>query len=293
MWTALVCIGLSVGAIHLLVSIGRISVGVVSVLELGDAWPRKVPSHGVPTPTFRAQTSGQTWGRKGERRCLRFVHIPKTGGTSIEVAMTSAIEADKNDTRLLPWGRFDPLLRCNNETRRWNADRMDIWCRLGGDRDSECPVWHMPPRVEPLVTKYYEECETFCVVRHPVGRMVSEWHFSRFRKGIGSCGSEEEFRSFVAEVLQQARRRPYVRDCHILPQSDFVFAADSERRTCTHVLKYENFQAEFAELMRRYRLPLMLQSHKLKSHCAYSPPADISKNIRAFYESDMTAFGYT
>lgn len=67
---------------------------------------------------------------------LRFIHIPKTGGTSIENA---AIKLNLN------WGRFDNNLKSYNN----------------------CAPWHCPQ----MLNNY-----TFCVIRNPYDRFISQFY---------------------------------------------------------------------------------------------------------------------
>lgn len=122
--------------------------------------------------------------------------------------------------------------------------------------------------------QWYEECDTICVVRHPVDRIVSEWHFQRKWGGRPPFGSVEEFRIFVDDVLTGASRKsewnPFALDCHLLQQKDFVSAAGSPRRTFQHVLKIETWREDFRALMQRNGLPVGLPGHNLKSGCNFS-----------------------
>lgn len=77
---------------------------------------------------------------------LKFIHIPKTAGTSIENA------AIKND---ILWGRFDKSLKSFNN----------------------CSPWHCPQKM----TDY-----CFCVVRDPFDRFISQFYHENELKNYNS-----------------------------------------------------------------------------------------------------------
>ena len=79
-------------------------------------------------------------------RNLKFIHIPKTGGTSIENA------AKKND---ILWGRFDKSLK----------------------RFNHRSPWHTPQKM----TDY-----CFCVVRDPYDRFISQFYHENELKDFNS-----------------------------------------------------------------------------------------------------------
>lgn len=206
----------------------------------------------------------------------------------MEAAMRAAMEASPDDARLRPWGADDERLRCASMEK---AGEKRVCKFEGGGR---CNIWHVPPNAEPLLQRSYDTCDTFCIVRHPVDRLVSEWQFRTHTRG---CGSVKEFRSYLAERFEIARKQPFASDCHLTPQTDFVLARRADTgwptRQCRHVLRFEHLQEDFRRLMESYRLPLELASHeKMHSRCNFSLPPDILEAIRVFYASDFGAFGY-
>ena len=81
---------------------------------------------------------------------LAFVHIPKTGGTSIENA---ALKQN------IKWGRFV----------NWKIHNTDNTLFKFKNPGQKC---HMPPCTLP---SYYSDKRLFCVVRNPYTKIISEF----------------------------------------------------------------------------------------------------------------------
>ena len=84
---------------------------------------------------------------------LRFIHVPKTGGTGIGVA--------------------DAHFEDRERKKKVSFSRDGASCR--------CSSWHVPPRHRPWAATVFGGGErSFCVVRDPLARLLSEF---RFRPG--------------------------------------------------------------------------------------------------------------
>ncbi|CAE8646670.1 unnamed protein product, partial [Polarella glacialis] len=170
--------------------------------------------------------------------CLSFIHIPKTGGSSIEflaaeayqmkgVALSSPLEwgdckamAKKNPHRL--WGMCDQELKCEN-LKGCGISSADC-CHINktfepavkkGNSNEKCSMWHFPPGLDPILSKSMLTCDTFCVVRDPVSKFVSHWKW----RNLGRTGcSSEAFAQYVVEELQKTREDILHEDCHFTPQ---------------------------------------------------------------------------
>lgn len=119
-----------------------------------------------------------------------FVHIPKTGGTSITRWMQSLgrvrLHAD-----VKPEG-----LKIAAQHLTWT----DIDCMWGGD--------------------YFDYI--FAVVRNPFSRMESEFGMRQKLRGQGFFGGELHFPSWLERALIDGRNNPNHFDNHIRPQWTFV-----------------------------------------------------------------------
>lgn len=119
-----------------------------------------------------------------ENDLVLFVHIPKTGGTTIEKVFGGNV--------LHSVSIMESSLTVNAQ----HLDKFDI-DMLG--------LRKLAPR-------------SFTVVRNPYDRIESEYfHFHRDRK------TRLSFRAFLVYVRFRKNLNPWVFDNHIRPQSDFVF----------------------------------------------------------------------
>ncbi|KAJ8601709.1 hypothetical protein CTAYLR_003173 [Chrysophaeum taylorii] len=196
--------------------------------------------------------------RPNPKKQFAFLHIPKTAGATIEELL------GKRERRV------------NNVTK------------LGG-----CVFWHTPPQF--LRPNPYAHTPTFCVVREPLDRLLSE--FKMYTKGP-KINSTRAAVTFMQRVL--VRRVPtYVgKDCHYWPQHLWVWDA-SGACTCRHVLRFERLEHDFDTLMREWGDPDRLRGYrKVKRHHTGSSltpadiPPDLAMRVRAAYALDMVHFGY-
>ena len=136
---------------------------------------------------------------------LGFLHIPKTGGTAIEVWGKS---------HGVFWGKHDTSLE-------------------GEKRKTGCNAWHTPQRLK--------NKDSFCVVRRPFDRLVSEYKHRACAKHASTVCDLDHFNTWVRDLLKGDLR---VNDCHVLPQKDYM-------PFCDHVLNFDALQADFSALLER------------------------------------------
>lgn len=163
-------------------------------------------------------------------RPLAFIHIPRTGGTTIEDC------TGEEDPVELRWGRHAHL---------WHSGEPH-WCSLQ----------HWPPSE----LSYYNDKETFCVVRDPYTRLMSQYrsmitqHFSTW--GKDGRDSADVMNEQLLEKLQKVKEKPTESDCHFLPQAAYVFGWDKDTETvteskkhCDNMLRFEDEWTSFNSLM--------------------------------------------
>lgn len=200
---------------------------------------------------------------------LLFVHIPKTGGTSVEAALRP------HCTEFL----YD---------RGFHSERL---------RFSRCSAQHFHwAALQALFPNDFFSLK-FAVVRDPVARIVSEY---RFRQGLrprsrrntrppGSGREPEGFGPWLRYAFDLYRKAPYAFDNHIRPQVAFV--ADG-----VEVFRLEDgLDPCFARLSEHLGIditppPRPLQTSKTDP---VTPGDDDIALIREFYAADYQAFGYS
>lgn len=121
-----------------------------------------------------------------ESKILFFVHIPKTGGTSLEAVFREM-------------GAKEALI--HNKTYGY----------------SKCTPQHMHADIYTnfVDSSFYDYA--FAVCRHPVDRIVSEFRMRQKGLPVGTTFSE-----WLTTTLERYERNKYIYDNHIRPQVDFI-----------------------------------------------------------------------
>ena len=138
--------------------------------------------------------------KRKKKKCLNFLHIPKVAGAAVEKW------ARKHK---LSWGKYGL-----KSFLRWPKGR--------------CSSWHYPPaHSELLREKYYDKCTTFCIVREPISRLVSEHlyksalEYSRDKiRNVANVCAVNTFRKRVMNSLKS--KDPWIEDCHYISQAYYV-----------------------------------------------------------------------
>ena len=207
------------------------------------------------------------------KKRLEFVHIPKTGGTSIEnVALKHNISWGV--CRFLTFGETKQnkmsVLCPGRKAKRWEklAPGM-IPCKGAA-------FWHLPPYIYDNIgggMNPYGNATLFAVIRNPYERIVSEYNYRRkiFKQANTSLQQLGNLNGWIQKVLTP--RLDYVNDpypwnkpgfCHIqghlIPQKYYIYTSlGGGRQAVDHVLKFENLQEEFDTLMMEYGLNMTLK----------------------------------
>ena len=201
---------------------------------------------------------------------LEFIHIPKNAGTTIEnIANEEGIK----------WGRFKPKFR---ETLT--------------DKSNGCAYWHTPPRNFDKKTSPYATDETFCVIRDPVERLISEYKY-RFRDGHDSAGvyfTPYSLNKWIELVIKEDFHLSGKMNCHHLPQSQYVFDENGVR-TCDNILRFDYLNDDFTNLMKEHDLEHLKLDTKHNISSSHNQPElrpdDITqenmKRIQSVYKDDF------
>lgn len=170
--------------------------------------------------------------RTVSRRPINFIHIPKNAGTAIEEA-----------------GHASSIL--------WGKHSMNGLQYMEGKKI--CVKWHVPPQYledEAMLTRY-RNSDNFCVVRHPFDRAVSEYlyllgvpwgsNFSNYLYEEPEC-TPAGLNHFLRREIEEMEASPFRLDCHMLPQSKYVWGDDGHQ-WCNTVLRMDNLSKSFNSLM--------------------------------------------
>jgi hypothetical protein len=200
-----------------------------------------------------------------------FVHIPKTGGQSIELALLEAAG--------LTWRTRDrALLRINRDPTKG------------------------PPRLAHLTAEEYvglghvsavdwRRWTSFAVVRDPWQRLVSAW---RYR------GHDFPFADFVRARFPRPEDDDYERGVaafrHVLPQADFVTDRDGAVLV-DHILRFERLQEGFDAICGQLGLSPRPLPRRNAAHAGsedYRAHYDdaLAEEVGRRYARDVQLFGY-
>jgi len=196
-----------------------------------------------------------------------FVHIPKTGGQSIETVFLRA--------HGLTWETRAPLLL------RQNSDPAKG-----------------PPRLAHLYAREYVSCGhvtaqefdaffKFAVVRNPWARIVSSYKYMAQARGY-------PFDRFIRDLVDWHHGPMQTRQ--IDPQVSYVRSADG-KPIVDRLLRYENLAADFAEVSRRIfgreePLPAVNVSPDRRDYRTFFDDAT-AEIVAKVYAADIEAFGYS
>lgn len=255
------------------------------------------------------------------------IHIPKTGGTSIE-------HAAKQSSYGIQWGFQYERSRFRKIRRDLPKVSTQIPACLGNWGSKCCSWWHIPPRRLHDWRPYYGAQHKFCVVRNPYSRALSEYSFSH-GKDVRKLSCSELNATDVnvwlrTQMLAFVAGNTLVNDCHWIPQYQYIepgvrvwnsdvssvhgttdavddlydsnvtdayLAHGPDNRSCTHVLRMESMSESFPQLMSVFNLSNIQLPHSSKSfasRCKNVSILDIDTQslIRQLYYQDFFQFGY-
>lgn len=195
---------------------------------------------------------------------LLFVHIPKTGGTSVLTLLGL-----------------------------WAADRAPNFQTLFGDF-GELDLQHMTLRQlrQFLTPAEYREYYKFSFVRNPWDRTVSSafWHARFQEEGI------RDLRDYV-EFAERVNTQPDPRghDVHALPQLAFLFN-DAGQVGVDRIGRFENYEEDLRGILAprieiNAPLPHKLRREDRRNYRDYYT-GDLARRVKVLYLDDIVRFGY-
>lgn len=190
---------------------------------------------------FRAKSSSEQ---------LEFIHIPKTGGTSIEEAAS---------LQNITWGvchwHDSKLIKgpgCSNPD--WKVPHETIVRNLYFGQEP----WHTPPA---WYYELYQNKTLFCVVRNPYYKYMSDLYcpWRGIRPSFWKNHNRSMQIAIFNQVLQHRLKHTTHNNTHFYLQHKFVF--DQGRQIVDHVLHFEQLESEFPALMEAYDMSHIQLEH--------------------------------
>nr|WP_209262342.1 sulfotransferase family 2 domain-containing protein [Thiorhodococcus minor] len=189
-----------------------------------------------------------------------FVHIAKTGGTSVRAALERLRWRD-------PW--YYPMFLCSRLSH------------LSGHRIASKLPRHakVVAAKELLPREYFKGLFKFAFVRNPWDLQVSSFHHIR-RERPHYLGGHETFEAFLRWKLDPDRPYQYHVDTSITLQTDYLIDLSGEL-VVDYIGRYERLQPDFAEICARIGIQAPALPHARQAK-------DRQKDYRSYY-TDATA----
>jgi len=286
---------------------------------------REAVENGIPTQGLEALPNSRSkWTSRGQR-CQRetvayntknvtwetypkFIHIPKTGGTTIENIAFSVFTPDHGSH--VQWGRSTPgpVLHKAGISAEDLKTHPTEQTRTGLIHPYySCHWWHRPVdwwRSEDH--EYFSKRRTFCIVRNPWSRIVSELNFVSHRSPP-NCFNTLQAEQILSGALKKQqlnitfhdRQIPMpISDCHYLRQVEYVFDKDG-CRVCDDVVYTEDFVRHLTILFTAYGLkpPFVFEKANTVNTCDEIKIGEMQvktkEKVTDYYKHDFLAFGYS
>jgi hypothetical protein len=211
-----------------------------------------------------------------------FVHIAKTGGTSIRAALAPVRYRDR---------LWLPSLVCHGLSRLCGH-------RIGAKLPRHASAWAAR---EMLPRDMFEELFKFAFVRNPWDRQLSAYtHFVRERQDMLTDLQLSTFADFTRWLIEEGDSYRGYRSTLVAafrrPQSDQL--CDRQGRLLVDALgRFEHLEEDFASLLQQVGLTARRLPHKRCSQRPrdYRPHYDdrTAERVATHYQDDITRFGYT
>jgi hypothetical protein len=188
-----------------------------------------------------------------------YVHIAKTGGTSVRAALTS-----------LRWR--DPYYLA-----QWTCSRLSS---LTGHRIASKLPRHskIVCAQEMLPYDFFGSLYKFAFVRNPWDLQVSSYHHLKRERPFLLEG-HESFEAFTRWKLDPARPYQYHLDTAITPMTDYLVDLHGKLLT-DYIGRYERLQDDWAHICRHLNIPHKELPHERKA-------TDRKKDYRSYYSADL------
>jgi hypothetical protein len=248
---------------------------------------------------------------------LEFVHIPRTGGKTIE-ALGSRYNISWGCCHWMNYSRLD--LRCPR--RKHSKPNHPHW---------NTSYWHVPIRYHSTglsasdpteeTWKWYESKSLFAVVRDPFHRAVSQWNFAcklpSMNVEADQCGNATLMNQKLLEIARLTEKagpgtvsratKPskeyFLADGRFIPQVDYVtnippnkLGAARHNPEQVYIIRQESFLGDLSCLLQRFGLKWRLPASKRDKEAGRLTVSNLTRKTRDVlahvYAEDFDVFGY-
>jgi hypothetical protein len=206
-----------------------------------------------------------------------FVHIAKTGGTSVRAALEGLRWAD-------PW--YWPMFICSR------------FSHLSGHRiGTKLPRHAKVIAAKELLPKaFFDQLFKFAFVRNPWDLQVSSFHHIR-RERPAFLGGHDTFEAFLRWKLDPDRPYQYHVDTSIELQSDYLIDLHGHQ-VVDFIGRYERLHTDFATACARIGIAPPALPHtrratdRSKDYRSYYT-AETAELVARYFQKDIAMLGYT
>ena len=191
-----------------------------------------------------------------------YIHIPKTGGTSVEQSLIQISHPEiVKPVAFWPDVLKEEFVVGNSSNQHWPLDMFDK----------------------------YTDYKSLCTVRNPFSRMVSE--FTYIKRGYNMSRAalpNLDFSSFVKQDLIESLAHPF----HARRQVDFIHTPTNH---VDYIIKFETLQQDFDTVCDKIGITRQQLPHKNKTkHKHYTEYYDDETReiVAEKYAKDIEYFGY-
>lgn len=234
---------------------------------------------------------------------LIFVHIPKTGGTSVEYAL--GIHGEKDDIGIKPYwiqkkdyhflygsGLQHMTIQEIIETLR--ISNFNSYLRFGRTKrrfDFLKALFYKNILKKEFTGNFsYNNYYTFSIVRNPYDRLVSHfaWLDQKWYKNIPA--EKEKFNDFIE---YSHSKKLFESNRHLLPQYKYI--TEKNKVVVDILLHFENLRNEFTQLCQEFNIQVDLPTRMVSKHedYFYYYTQHSKKLVYNIYQKDFELFGYS
>lgn len=205
---------------------------------------------------------------------LEYIHIPKTAGSSIEKL---------GEKYNINWGMHSKRVEYTENIEKSN--------------------WHN------FRFKPSKDFDYFTIVRNPYDRLISEYYYLRqfdksYYDGFIDKNNKDKdnditnFKKFVKDIFARYKKEgENIINCHITPQSKFVYDDNNESRIQNVIKMENNMSLELDKLFKKYNLGIDIKdlpydNKTVKLFNKEDLDDEIRDIIYEFYKRDFELLGY-